>query len=174
MRKNIKTTKKEIVNYWFNKIDESNLSVDFTEAHERCWRCGYKVPLERCHIIPDSLGGEDSPENLVLLCKRCHIENPNGFDKDIMWDWIFAYKTSLYDTFWIDRGIEEYNRIYSVSIEEEIKQRKIYDEQKFKNLIEEEIKKTTYHFGHPYLNAATIAGVLRISINKYNKDIYIK
>ena len=55
-RKPIKTKIPEIVNYWFSRIDESDFSVDAAEAHERCWRCGCKRNLERCHIVPDSLG----------------------------------------------------------------------------------------------------------------------
>lgn len=41
-RKNIKTTIDEIVSYWVTKVDEGDLSIDFSEAHERCWRCGYE------------------------------------------------------------------------------------------------------------------------------------
>lgn len=67
-REKIKTTKKEIIDYWAVRQDECELSVDWAEAHERCWRCGYKKTLDRCHIIPDSLGGKDEPKNLVLLC----------------------------------------------------------------------------------------------------------
>ncbi len=94
-REIIKTSKKEIVDYWFSKVDESGLSVDAAEAHERCWRCGCERSLERCHIIPASLGGEDKPSNLVLLCRRCHLENPNVLDPEIMWDWLRAYGTAL-------------------------------------------------------------------------------
>lgn len=39
-RKPIKTTKKEIVDYWTSKQEETGLSVDWAEADERCWRCG--------------------------------------------------------------------------------------------------------------------------------------
>jgi hypothetical protein len=67
MRKSIKTKASEIVQYWEVNTSECGLGVDFAEAHERCWRCGYKLPLERCHIIPASLGGEDTPSNYVLL-----------------------------------------------------------------------------------------------------------
>ena len=60
-KQSIKTTKEDIVNYWFfeQMIDESGLSVDAAEAYERCWRCGCEKRLERCHIIPESLGGKD-------------------------------------------------------------------------------------------------------------------
>ena len=36
-RKTIRTTVKEIVAYWREHMRESGLSIDFTEAHERCW-----------------------------------------------------------------------------------------------------------------------------------------
>lgn len=99
-RSTIKTTVEEIVNYWVRYVDECDLSIDFSEAHERCWRCGCKINLERCHIIPHSLGGKDEPSNLVLLCKRCHLDNSNVANKEIMWDWLKAYAVSFYDTFW--------------------------------------------------------------------------
>jgi 5-methylcytosine-specific restriction endonuclease McrA len=86
-RQNIKTSPKEIVDYWKERQDECGLSVDWGEAEERCWRCGYKKNLQRCHIIPDSLGGKDEPANLVLLCERCHIDAPNVESKTFMWDY---------------------------------------------------------------------------------------
>lgn len=86
------------------------LSVDWAEAHERCWRCARKTRLERCHIIPHSRGGEDTPSNLVLLCKKCHLENPNITDTEIMWDWLKAYQTTFYDTLWIIQGFVEYKK----------------------------------------------------------------
>ena len=46
----IKTTKNDIVKYWSSRVYEAELSIDFAEAHERCWRCAYKSQLERCHI----------------------------------------------------------------------------------------------------------------------------
>lgn len=168
MRKSIKTKKQEIVDYWFSNIDELGLSVDAAEALERCWRCGSKVTLERCHIVPDSLGGEDTPSNLVLLCRRCHLENPNVTDPEIMWDWIRAYATPFYDTFWMIQGIKEYETIYGKSFNEELKKQNLVNKEKLISLFQEELHNTTYHFGSPYLNSATIAGVLRIILKKYD------
>ena len=65
--------------------EECGLSVDWAEAHERCWQCGCKRGLQRCHIVPHALGGEDAPSNLVLLCGRCHLDNPNVADTEVMW-----------------------------------------------------------------------------------------
>lgn len=41
-RETIKTSIIEIVDYWTGRQDECGLSVDWAEAHERCWRCGCK------------------------------------------------------------------------------------------------------------------------------------
>ena len=169
-KKQIKTKKKDIVNYWFfeQMVDECGLSVDATEAHERCWRCGYEKRLERCHIVPESLGGKDEPSNLVLLCHRCHIENPNISDPEIMWDWIRAYGVSFYDTFWGILGAREYEFIYKKRFEKEILDLGINIDDKFKKFVEKNIqelfKETSYHFGHPYLNPATYAGLLRMLV----------
>lgn len=173
MRKeSINVKNQEIVDYWFSKLDECGLSVDASEAHERCWRCGYKVPLEKCHIISDSLGGKAEPSNLVLLCHRCHLENPNVNDPQIMWDWIRAYGTSFYDTFWMIQGMQEYKTIYGKSFEMELEDRKIDDIERFMRLYQEEIMRTTFHWGHPYLNSATIAGVMRIALKKLDSTCF--
>ena len=121
--KRIKTTKEQIVDYWRKHADEGELSVDFTEADERCWRRGCKRNLQRCHIIPRALGGEDTPSNFVLLCSRCHRDNPNVADPEIMWDWLHAYKVVVYDTFWQVQGLKEYERIYGITFREELVKR---------------------------------------------------
>lgn len=168
MTNEIKTSKEEIYEYWFSRIDESDLSVDASEALERCWRCGSKRSLERCHIIPRSLGGEDIPSNYVLLCKRCHLENPNVYDSESMWDWLRAYKEHHYNTFWINRGMEEYERIYKSKFKDDIAIFNQYlTEKEAKEFLEEDMDNyATNHFGQAYLNPATIAGLMRILIKK--------
>lgn len=54
-----------------------------------CMVCGATNHLERCHLIPRSLGGSDSVDNLVLLCHEHHRQAPNTcINKEIMLDWI--------------------------------------------------------------------------------------
>ena len=108
----IRTSKKECVECWSKRIRETEVGTDWDLAEKRCWRCGKETELQRCHLIPDSLGGKDEPENLVLLCKRCHADGPNVADPEIMWDWIRAYGVSFYDTFWGCEGMREYKFIY--------------------------------------------------------------
>lgn len=170
-RSTIKTKIEDIVDYWSRNEDECGLSVDFSEAHERCWRCGCERNLQRCHIVPHSLGGKDEPSNLVLLCKRCHLDNPNVADKEIMWDWLKAYAVPFYDTFWNIQGLEEYKKIYSISMEEEWHKRNITEKEaeELKEILHEQIQKASYHFGDPHLNVATLAGIYRMSLKEYDK-----
>ena len=112
MEQNSVNDYRDIINYWYSQYDESELSVDYAKAHKRCWRCGEERSLEKCHIVPRALQGVDAPSNLVLLCKKCHLENPNVSDPEIMWDWLKAYSTTFYDTFWLNEGLKEYEFIY--------------------------------------------------------------
>jgi hypothetical protein len=112
VRRSIKTKTSDIVQYWEVNTSECGLGVDFAEAHERCWRCGYKLPLERCHIIPASLGGEDIPSNYVLLCSQCHREAPNVTDPEFMWIWIRSTCLPFYDTYWHWRAQQEFQLIF--------------------------------------------------------------
>ena len=174
-RERIKTSKEEIVKYWFyeKSIDESGLSIDASEANDRCWRCGCKNNLERCHIVPDSLGGKDEPSNLVLLCHRCHLDNPNISDPEIMWDWIRAYGVAIYDTFWDRLGQKEYKFIYKKDFFQEMEELGITDSFELnsliKNLAPEFLKNVSYHYGQPYMNVATIAGVYRMIAKRIAK-----
>ena len=169
-REKIKTTKEQIVDYWIGHEDERGLSVDFAEAHERCWRCGCKRGLARCHIIPDSLGGRDTPSNFVLLYSRCHLDNPNVADPEVMWDWLRAYAVPFYDTFWNIHGMKEYERIYGVSFRQEMKARNITkkNQDEINEILNETIRKASYHFGDPHLNIATLAGIYRMAIKEYD------
>jgi hypothetical protein len=100
----IKTTINQIAQYWMenNEISELELNFDWSDANTHCWNCGEnkmssknKIRLERCHIIPNALGGEDTPSNYVLLCKICHSNAPNNKNPKYMWDWIKSNKTDL-------------------------------------------------------------------------------
>ena len=180
-RQNIKTKKEEIVRYWFFEqlVDECGLSVDAAEAHERCWRCGCEYNLKRCHIVPASLGGKDEPSNLVLLCHRCHLDNPNITDPEIMWDWIRAYGVAMYDTFWDRLGLKEYEFIYKKDFYTEMEELGITKPEELnsiiKNLAPEILNGVGHHYGHPYMNTATIAGAYRMLVKRVaemkNKEI---
>jgi HNH endonuclease len=151
----------EIVDYWTARESECGLAVDWAEAHERCWRCGYKSHLQKCHIIPKSLGGKGDPSNLVLLCGRCHREAPNVADSRFMWIWMRATCVPFYDLYWTTRGVEEFEKMFGrkpfTSIEFDP-----VSENNALELLREEIKKATIHFGEGRMNPSTIASIFAL------------
>ncbi len=44
--------------------------------------------LQRCHLTPRSLGGADTPDNLVLLCADCHRDAPDHVNPRWMLAWV--------------------------------------------------------------------------------------
>ena len=151
----IKSTIEDIVGYWTRREDECSLSVDWAEAHKRCWRCSRETRLQKCHIVPHALGGMDSPENFVLLCARCHREAPNVSDPAFIWIWLRRYAVTLYDTDWIVRGYEEFERIFRrkpfLELGGDVAEGDIVDAlKKYRN-------KAIIHFGEGRPNPATVA-----------------
>ena len=108
LRKELKapTWVKECAKYWGDKVDEGDLGTDFSEATTNCWRCGHLRKLQKCHIIPKSLGGEDKPENLIPLCYQCHDEMPDVNCKNEVFRWIKSDHGTFYDTFWSGKSLE--------------------------------------------------------------------
>ena len=74
-----------------------------------CWACGKPIDtgkeaddpekiwgfrkvrerLNRCHIVPDSCGGFDQPDNLFLLCSQCHVVSPDTTNRAAFLRWVF-------------------------------------------------------------------------------------
>lgn len=65
------------------KYDIKRSGVDWKEIHD-CWE---RIPLQRCHIVPRSLGGADTVENLFLMCRECHDLAPNTNIPQIFFEW---------------------------------------------------------------------------------------
>jgi HNH endonuclease len=151
----------EIVNYWATREDECGLAVDWAEAHERCWRCGYKSRLQECHIVPKSLGGQDVQSNLVLLCGRCHREAPNVADPRFMWIWMRTTCVPLYDLYWTTRGVQEFEKMFGrkpfASLDFDA-----VSEKEALELLREEMKKAIIHFGEGRMNPSTIASIFAL------------
>lgn len=175
-RKTIKTTPKQIVNYWKEHLSDHMIGVEWEDATEYCWRCAYKRRLQRCHIIPDSLGGKDEPSNMVLLCETCHSEGPNVDDPEVMWEWISAYRVPFYDTFWTIQGMKEYEYIYGAPMEQDVSDILAVagagelSMEELKKYLERAMSHCSVHFGQIYPNAATIAGILRTMVKTIAKD----
>jgi hypothetical protein len=73
-----------------------HLDIHFTEVEwrelcdrlgNRCVACGAEGPTVRDHIVPISLGGDNSIDNIQPLCKPCNIRKHNkaiSYRKDVV------------------------------------------------------------------------------------------
>ena len=63
-------TKQAIFDYWRDRL----LDLDGWDrkVNEFCWACGFPSMTHRCHIVAKCDGGQDTVENLMLLCPDCH------------------------------------------------------------------------------------------------------
>jgi len=116
----MKTSRFAIAQYWC-ALDE--FVSDLGEPS--CFACGFYKPswdkhakiskrweeskLERAHIIADSLGGEDAPHNLLLLCPTCHIEAP--MTNEPKWILLWARKRENFRNKQHRQVMEEYMRM---------------------------------------------------------------
>lgn len=102
-----RTAKAKIAEYWASaeghaRLPENAAAIDWGEpmcfACGRCatapdeppelWQVWNRAMLERCHLVPASLGGADETANLVLLCASCHHDAPDVADSGYMLRWI--------------------------------------------------------------------------------------
>jgi hypothetical protein len=151
-------THRDIVDYWSCRQDDRSLSVKWAKAGRLCWRCGHARLLQRCHIIPRSLGGSEDASNLVLLCRQCHAEAPNVADAEFIWIWLRAHAVGFDGTYWYDRGFREYEFIYGVKPLACFNQAAI---PRLQAATERNTKRTSTHWGQGKVNPATVAWLLR-------------
>ena len=69
---------------WNGRYDVRNANSTWVD-YLRAWE---KAPLQRCHIIPRSIDGCDTPSNLFLMCAECHDLAPDINDKEIFFWWV--------------------------------------------------------------------------------------
>lgn len=124
--------KKKVVSYWEKNLykthgmSEIDMGCDFSEAVDRCWRCGYETSrTEICHIkpkglLPKNIKEKFDPSNLVLLCNPCHKEAPDIYDSEIMWKWIQSTSYPTHEMYSENRISEEYKKLYGISFFEDL------------------------------------------------------
>lgn len=52
--------------------------------------------LNRCHIVPGSLGGEDKPSNLFLMCEECHLLSPDTIYVSSFFKWVIQRRKQMW------------------------------------------------------------------------------
>lgn len=82
--------------WWDTRYDVQDPEASWDEIR-RAWN---RVPLQRCHIIPRSLGGSNDPSNLFLMCRECHDRAPNTTSREAFLTWVKGQS-------WIKRRMAE-------------------------------------------------------------------
>lgn len=109
-------TKQAIIDEQQKHISELDMGCDWDEAHLRCWCCGKKGELQRCHMTPASLGGSDNPGNFLLMCAGCHAESPD-VSKEVMLAWLKREHSQLHGDRFIRRAWREFNTVFEIDEE---------------------------------------------------------
>ncbi len=104
-------SKGEIFEHWKGRLRGLGCRINWGEPG--CWACGFrygtrydikwsgagwdkvlrcwnKIPLQRCHIVPPTLGGTNDVSNLFLMCRECHDLAPNTSFPEIFFEWARA------------------------------------------------------------------------------------
>lgn len=53
-----------------------DILIQYKSQKGKCWWCGKKVKLEKCHVdhrIPINRGGSNNPNNIVISCPHCNM-----------------------------------------------------------------------------------------------------
>lgn len=100
---------RKILDAWFN-LPEAEIMLGWecfdniaecTHNHWNCWACGLpknQKALEKCHIVPHSLEGDNEPLNYFLMCSECHRESPDTKHYKVFISWV-SNKSSYTDDF---------------------------------------------------------------------------
>ena len=140
-------SKGQIFEYWRKHLCSMGFLIDWGEPS--CWACGFhyqdkydiknpdarwdkilncweNIPLQRCHIIPRSLGGTNDVTNLFLMCRQCHDLAPNTDIPEIFFEWAKAQSCLKRDSLNIQNAFEafgikenEYNIIHEIIVSKE-------------------------------------------------------
>ena len=171
---------KECWYYHSQHINEIDVAPDWGEWEtdwNMCWCCGQRTSrLQRCHIVPKSLGGTFEPHNIVPLCGACHDEAPDVIDKNVMFEWIKEQQNPV-----TGLGLGRYWHLYDTLVEGltqlHLKYGKI-DEDELKELIAENYENTGVHGAQTksrglYWKNSTREWIMKRSIKDYeiNREV---
>ena len=166
----MKTTVKQIVEYYLVNANELKMNVDTCDLSTHCWRCGETRRLHRCHIVPSSAGGADTPSNYILLCNACHEVAPNINNPNRMIEWLYATPSDTYNSFWGLETSKAYEQIYKKDLQCEILKRYKQNELLFKELMDKKIVECKTHIGHGRLNLATWVAFWENLFEEFDKN----
>lgn len=135
---------KDCWDYHSAHVSESDVAVDWgawDTEQKRCWCCGHESKLQKCHIIPQCLGGSCAPENIVPLCAQCHDQAPDVADKKEMFKWIANQQNPLSGF-----GLGRYWHLSNIIKKRIELSNSTFCLKSFKECLAEAMKSTSFHF----------------------------
>ena len=89
--------KSRILKHWSNNKTFEHYEVEINESDADCFACGNHIGVQRAHIKPLCEGGDNSLDNLHLLCAGCHVES-EPLSGDSYWRWLSHKNINHYET----------------------------------------------------------------------------
>ena len=128
--------------------------------------------LNRCHIVPGSLGGEDEPSNLFLMCSECHRLSPDTIYPSAFFKWVVQHRKQmlfgkLHPNYALEQIDESLKQDYNVTLIELL--HKIHDlggDDKIKDLNKFLEKRISTH-GAKVSDATFIVGITKWIMSVY-------
>jgi hypothetical protein len=122
-------SKAQIFSHWKDRFRDIGIFID---RGEPSWACGFhygikydvkasdaswkkildgweRIPLQRCHIVPRSLGGSDELSNLFLMSRECHDLQPNTALPELFFEWARAQSCSVRESVKIDEALRSFD-----------------------------------------------------------------
>ena len=122
-------SKAEIFEYWKGRLRGLGCRINWGEPG--CWACGFRygtrydikrsdagwesvlrcwntTPLQRCHVVPRSLGGTNDVSNLFLMCRECHDLAPNTSFPEIFFEWARAQSWDVRESAKLSAAIDAF------------------------------------------------------------------
>lgn len=134
MKKKRKSVSSSVIarHYSENKNTKVKIKTLVDWGEPSCWACGFyefgtseskniftrwndAKFLEKCHIVPSCLGGDESPDNMFLMCGECHKESPDHADKDSFQQWLNYKSKSSYFHEMHTMKIEKALNVYGIN-----------------------------------------------------------
>lgn len=79
---------RQIAWYWQDRPEFARAFDNAPACFACCEGVGLWCDLQRAHIVARSQGGNFEPQNFVLLCRECHIEQPMVADRALVIEWV--------------------------------------------------------------------------------------
>ena len=181
-------SKGDIFLYWKDHLGQIGIFIDWGEPG--CWACDFhydtkydikhenatideliacwnRIPLQRCHIVPKSLGGSDDVSNLFLMCRECHDLAPNTLYPDIFYHWVRHQD-------WASRELVRFNNALETfaSLEESELLAKVIASDEFRIWIRGKLGRhwpqSNYAFRSARLTHATLIGLAKYYLSNYS------